>query len=107
MLQRGKRHPPLCKNQPPHGGAIYWARLLFYRLKKSILKIQEVEELKSSRLKMEAFNNYLKIAKALKQYEKTKFDQWISEVSPIIENTMKMNILKVFCKQTMKGKLPT
>lgn len=40
--------PPLCKNHPPMAGAIYWARSLFYRIKHTIIRFQEVEELLAS-----------------------------------------------------------
>lgn len=85
----------MCRNLPPHGGAIFWARLLFYRLKKPILKFQAVEELNTCILKKDAFQNYLTCAKALKAFEKTKYEQWINEAVPIIDSTMKMNVLKV------------
>lgn len=40
--------PPLYKNHPPVAGAIYWARSLFYRIKHTIVRFQEVEELLAS-----------------------------------------------------------
>ncbi|KAF2892470.1 hypothetical protein ILUMI_13689 [Ignelater luminosus] len=95
VFMRNRRHPILCRHLPPHGGAIYWARLLFYRLKRPILKFQTVEELNTCSLKKDAFQNYLTCAKALKAFEKTKYEQWINETVPIIDSTMKMNILKV------------
>lgn len=96
----------MCRNHPPHPGAIYWARLLFYRLKRPTLKLQEVQEIRTSSLKLEAFSNYLKVAKAIKKYEQQKYEQWLAEVTPIIEKTMKMNIVKVHCKgmKPPKGK---
>lgn len=41
-------NPPLYKNHPPVAGAICWERSLFYRIKHTILRFQEVEELLDS-----------------------------------------------------------
>lgn len=41
-------NPPLYKNHPPMAGAIYWARSLFYRIKRTIVRFHEVEELLAS-----------------------------------------------------------
>ncbi|KAJ8934453.1 hypothetical protein NQ314_013327, partial [Rhamnusium bicolor] len=92
---RNKRHPLLCKNQPPHGGAIYWVRLLYYKLKRPILKFQEVKELMESHLKDDAFNSYLKLAKELKSYEETKLEEWLELYGPTMEKAMQLDILKL------------
>lgn len=83
------------RNFPFHCGAIYWARLLFDHLKRPVLKFQKVEELKGSLLKIEAFENYLKVAKSLKAYEEARYEEWRAEAVPVIDSTLKMNILKV------------
>ncbi|KAI4469012.1 dynein heavy chain [Holotrichia oblita] len=90
-----KREPILCRNHPPHGGAIFWVRLLFMNLKRPVLKFQQVEELKGSSLKMEAFENYVKVAKTLKSFEQAKYDAWLAESVPIVETTMQLDVLKV------------
>lgn len=41
-------NPPLYKNHPPVAGAIYWERSLFFRIKHTILRFQEVEEILDS-----------------------------------------------------------
>lgn len=64
------------------------------------MKFQKVEELKRSLLKIEAFQNYLKIAKAIKAYEQDKFEEWKNNAMSIVELTMKMNILKVDAKKS-------
>ena len=40
--------PPLYKNHPPVAGAIYWERSLFFRMKHTILRLQEVAEILDS-----------------------------------------------------------
>lgn len=58
-----------------------------------------MEELKGSALKIEAFQNYLKIAKAIKAFELDKFEQWKGKTLEVIEMTLKMNVLKVEAKK--------
>ncbi|XP_063171723.1 dynein axonemal heavy chain 10 [Candoia aspera] len=69
-------NPPLCKNHPPMAGAIYWARSLFYRIKHTIIRFQEVEELLASENGKEVKQKYLEVAKRMKEYEDKKYDQW-------------------------------
>lgn len=95
IFMRNRRHPILCRNMPPHGGAIYWARLLFNRLKRPVLKFQTVAELNASNLKMEAFNSYFLVAKVIKNYENTKFEQWKNEMCPILQTSINLNVLKI------------
>ena len=40
--------PPIFKNQPPVAGAIGWERSLFYRMKHTILRFQEMEDMLNS-----------------------------------------------------------
>lgn len=85
--------PTICSH-------IHWARLLFSHLKKPVLKFQKVEELKRSLLKIEAFNNYLKVAKSIKAYEQEKFEEWKSKAMEVVHATLRMNVLKVQAKRT-------
>lgn len=80
---------------PPHGGAIYWVRLLYYKLKRPILKFQKVEELMNSPLKNQVFAAYLKLAKELKAYEQGKLEEWLEMFGPTMERAMQMDILKL------------
>lgn len=70
---RNKRQPVLYKNMPARGSAIYWARLLYYKLKRPILKFQKVPEIMNSSMKDDTFNQYLKLAKELKAYEQSMY----------------------------------
>lgn len=95
LFQRNRRTPILCRNHPPYSGAIFWARSLFNRLKKPVLTFQQVAELKGSSKKIEAFENYLTVSRVMKQYEQQKFEQWLELAMPVIQNTMKTNLLKI------------
>lgn len=99
---------------PPHCGAIYWVRLLYYKLKRPILRFQKVEEMMNSPLKEETFRSYLNFAKELKAYEQSntlsiinynklymfgkitgKLDDFLEQYAPIMEKGMQMDILKL------------
>uniref|UniRef100_A0A8C3GNJ8 Dynein axonemal heavy chain 10 n=1 Tax=Cairina moschata TaxID=8855 RepID=A0A8C3GNJ8_CAIMO len=70
------KDPPLFKNHPPVAGAIYWSRSLFYRIKHTIIRFQEVEDLLTSERGKEVKQMYLKVAKKMKEYEDQKYGQW-------------------------------
>ncbi|XP_015836813.2 dynein axonemal heavy chain 10 [Tribolium castaneum] len=91
---RNKRHPPLCKDHPPHGGAIYWVQLLINLLKMPVLKFQKVPELQHSEQKEEIFKNYLQLVKTLKAYQNFKYELWLEHSTPVMEQAMQMEILK-------------
>lgn len=99
---------------PPHCGAIYWVRLLYYKLKRPILLFQKVPELIISPLKEETFKSYLNFAKELRAYEQSKIfmicyislvyllklitgklDDFLEQYGPIMEKGMQMDILKL------------
>lgn len=100
-IQKNHHDPPLIRDYPTLCSHIFWARLLFSHLKKPVLKFQKVEELKKSLLKIEAFQNYLKVAKNIKAYEERKFEEWKTNTLPLVDQTLKMNILKVIPKKSM------
>ncbi|XP_030756931.1 dynein heavy chain 10, axonemal [Sitophilus oryzae] len=92
---RNKRHPILNKDNQMHGGAIYWVRLLFYKLKRPILKFLPVTELMDSPLREESFGAYLKLAKELRAYEEAKLEEWMEAYAQMSEKVMQMEILKL------------
>ncbi|XP_066466098.1 dynein axonemal heavy chain 10 [Tiliqua scincoides] len=86
-------NPPLCKNHPPMAGAIYWARSLFYRIKHTIVRFQEVEELLASERGKEVKQKYLEIAKRMKEYEDMKYDQWRENTEDTLPILLKKTLL--------------
>uniref|UniRef100_A0A8C6Y8I9 Dynein axonemal heavy chain 10 n=1 Tax=Naja naja TaxID=35670 RepID=A0A8C6Y8I9_NAJNA len=85
--------PPLCKNHPPMAGAIYWARSLFYRIKHTIIRFQEVEELLASERGKEVKQKYLEVAKRMKEYEDVKYDQWRNTTEERLPILLKKTLL--------------
>ncbi|XP_043489632.1 dynein axonemal heavy chain 10 [Polistes fuscatus] len=95
IYNRGKRNPPLLTYHPPIAGAIFWARQLFYCLKRSVLYFQDIQELKHNELKLMGFSQYLDIGKQLKTFEEIKFNSWIDKAQETVTSIMKSNLLKV------------
>ncbi|NXY44917.1 DYH10 protein, partial [Ceuthmochares aereus] len=92
FLQKLK-DPPLCKNHPPVAGAIYWSRSLFYRIKRPIIRFQEVEDLLASERGKEVKHIYLQVAKKMKEYEDEKYSQWRVRTKTILPLLLKNTVL--------------
>uniref|UniRef100_H3BAL0 Dynein axonemal heavy chain 10 n=1 Tax=Latimeria chalumnae TaxID=7897 RepID=H3BAL0_LATCH len=86
-------NPPLNKNQPPVAGAIYWERSLFDRMKQTIIRFQEVEEMLSSEQGKAARARYLEVAKQMKEYEDKKYERWREETEQILPGLLKKSLL--------------
>ncbi|XP_030358369.1 dynein heavy chain 10, axonemal isoform X4 [Strigops habroptila] len=89
------KDPPLYKNHPPVAGAIYWSRSLFYRIKHTIIRFQEVEELLASERGKEVKQIYLQVAKKMKEYEDQKYSQWRDGTEHVLPPLLKNSLLTV------------
>ncbi|XP_021268215.1 dynein heavy chain 10, axonemal isoform X2 [Numida meleagris] len=89
------KDPPLFKNHPPQAGAIYWSRSLFYRIKHTIVRFQEVEGLLASERGKEVKQTYLQVAKRMKEYEDQKYGQWRDKTEQILPLLLKKTLLIV------------
>ncbi|NXW19364.1 DYH10 protein, partial [Circaetus pectoralis] len=87
------KDPPLYKNHPPVAGAIYWSRSLFYRIKHTIIRFQEVEELLAGECGKEVKQIYLQVAKRMKEYEDQKYNQWRDGTEQILPLLLKNTLL--------------
>ncbi|KAI4536193.1 hypothetical protein MG293_013585 [Ovis ammon polii] len=86
-------NPPLYKNHPPVAGAIYWERSLFFRIKHTILRFQEVEEILDSDGGREVKQKYLEVGRMMKDYEDRKYEQWKEMTEQILPTLMKKSLL--------------
>ncbi|NXW65945.1 DYH10 protein, partial [Eurystomus gularis] len=93
------KDPPLYKNHPPVAGAIYWSRSLFYRIKHTILRFQEVEELLASEHGKEVKQIYLQVAKRMKEYEDQKYCQWKDETEQMLPLLLRNTLLTVVTEE--------
>ncbi|XP_036352277.2 dynein axonemal heavy chain 10 [Ochotona princeps] len=86
-------NPPLYKNHPPVAGAVCWERSLFYRIKHTILRFQEVEELLDSERGQEVKQKYLEVGRTMKEYEDRKYLQWREMTEQTLPALMKRSLL--------------
>ncbi|XP_054248884.1 dynein axonemal heavy chain 10 [Indicator indicator] len=87
--------PPLWKNHPPVAGAISWSRFLFHKIKHTIVRFQEVEEMLASERGKEVKQIYLNVAKKMKEYEDQKYSQWRDETEQMLPQLMENTLLNI------------
>lgn len=98
IFQRNRKDPPLERNQPQKVGAIFWERLLYQYLKKSVIAFRKVEDdpaLKNSHLKRTAFAQYFSLVNDMQQYEKDNFNNFQNEATFAVNNCLNRHILKL------------
>ena len=77
MFSAGKAEPPIYKNYPPVSGAIAWARSLYMRAKKTIVKFKSAGEgLLDSPYGTQVKARYLDFARQVDAYVHSLFDGW-------------------------------
>lgn len=95
---KNRKTPPVSRNQPVRAGSVYWERLLYQHLKKSVIAFRRIEsepEVQNSYLKRTAFAQYFALVTDMRRYENDNFDQFLEAGVYIVNNCMKKNILKV------------
>ncbi|CAB4019814.1 dynein heavy chain 10, axonemal-like [Paramuricea clavata] len=93
LFKAGHVSPPVYKNQPPVAGAIGWERSLFYRIKHTILRFQEIDDMLNSDQGKLVSKKYLSVARLMKQYEDKKFELWREQVETHLLSYLKRNLL--------------
>ena len=89
LFKEHQERPPLCKNQPPLAGAINWSHSLFLRIRKTMAKFQQMDELFSTDKGKEVSKRFVTVSKDIRSYETRLFEEWKENV-----NTKAMNLLK-------------
>ncbi|KAL3928386.1 MAG: hypothetical protein SGPRY_002407, partial [Prymnesium sp.] len=81
---------PLKGRPPPLAGSINWSHSLFLRVRKTIAKFQSVDEdLFSTEQGKEVSRKFVQVSKAIRRYEKSRFEDWKETV-----NSKAMQLLK-------------
>ena len=93
LFHNDKSSPPTFKNFPPVAGSIAWARSLYHRVKKPILRFKTMKNLLESEKGTEAKEKYLVLARAIDVYIKERFEQWNSVVPETATSCLKFSIL--------------
>ncbi|KAE8635010.1 hypothetical protein XENTR_v10002490 [Xenopus tropicalis] len=86
-------NPPLYKNHPPVAGSIYWERSLFYRIKHTIVRFLEMEEMLSCERGKAAKAKYLEVARKMKEYEDKKYEMWKENTDQNLPSLLKRSLL--------------
>ncbi len=86
--------PPCSKQQPPIAGGILWARSLYHRIKKSIIRFQAHGSLLTTEKGKEICKQYIAIAKEITEFEDRSFHEWEASVKRTIEEKLKYFILR-------------
>jgi len=94
IFEAGKNNPPVSKNQPPIAGAIAWARALYYRLKKSILRFQTMPKLLESEEGKAVCRDYVTVARAITRYEAELMKEWCAKVNDVVTKRLKEPIFR-------------
>jgi dynein heavy chain len=63
----------ISKNKPPVAGSISWARSIFHRIKRPILKFLTKEDTLEKQLFQDIKNEYKTLAKTIDYYQRDKF----------------------------------
>ncbi|NXT12170.1 DYH10 protein, partial [Prunella fulvescens] len=87
------KDPPLYKNHPPVAGAISWSRSLSHRIRQTITRFQEEEELLASERGQEVQQIYLQLTKKMEEYEGQKYHQWRERTEHVLPLLLKDNLL--------------
>ncbi|KAG5280454.1 hypothetical protein AALO_G00060150 [Alosa alosa] len=95
IFLKHKDNPPLNKNQPPVAGAIYWERSLFHRIKHTIIRFLEVEEMLESEQGKMVKAKYLEVGMCMRDYEVKKYERWREETELSLPLLMKRTLLTV------------
>ncbi|NXQ21683.1 DYH10 protein, partial [Peucedramus taeniatus] len=87
------KDPPRYKNHPPVAGAIAWSRSLSHRIRHTITRFQEEEELLASKRGQEVQQKSLQVTKKMDEYEAQKYRQWRDRAEHVLPLLLKDTLL--------------
>ena len=93
LFDTHKAKPLIYENYPPVAGAIAWARDLYHRAKKPILKFKRHEGLLETPEGLEAKRKYLVFARAVDAYITSLYESWEKQTLEIATDLLKQPIL--------------
>ncbi|NWX59669.1 DYH10 protein, partial [Promerops cafer] len=95
IFDQNLKDPPLYKNHPPVAGAISWSRSLSRRIKHTITRFQEEEELLASERGQQVKQIYLQVTKKMNEYEDQKYRHWRERTEHVLPLLLKDTLLTV------------
>jgi dynein heavy chain, axonemal len=88
-----KDRPNLYKNFPPIAGSIAWARDLYQRAKRPILRFKKHGGLLDDEYGEEVKGAYLEFAKAVDSYISDLYNEWESTVTTVVIEKLRLPVL--------------
>ena len=88
-----RENPPIYKNFPPVAGAVAWARDLYQRAKKPVLRFKAHEGLLSTEYGEQVKQRYLTFARAVDAYITSLYREWEAHVQQVATEKLKQPIL--------------
>ncbi|ESN91800.1 hypothetical protein HELRODRAFT_96436 [Helobdella robusta] len=92
--------PRALKNLPPVSGSISWTRSLFSKMKETMLKLMDNQNIMQTELGKNASDDglikskYLTLSKEMTAHENSEFARWSSETSSALPVLLKMSLIK-------------
>ena len=99
-----KDRPNLYKNYPPVAGAIAWARDLYQRAKRPILRFKKHGGLLEDEFGEKVRSAYLDFARSVDSYMADLFNDWDSGVSATVLEKLRMPVLCSIAAYTVPSK---
>lgn len=93
LFETFKDRPNLYKNFPPIAGSIAWARDLYQRAKRPILRFKKHGGLLEDEYGEEVKGAYLEFAKAVDSYISDLYNEWEGTVTAVVIEKLRMPVL--------------
>ena len=95
-----KERPPIYKNFPPVAGAISWARDLYHRAKRPILRFKKhnlLDDDYGDKVKL----NYLEFARSVDSYIADLYNDWETNIASTATEKLKGSVLRSIAQYTV------
>jgi dynein heavy chain len=93
LFVKNKDRPQLYKNFPPVAGAIAWARDLYHRAKRPILRFKKHGGLLEDEYGESVKTSYLEFARTVDSYITDLFNDWESSVTSVVMEKVRLPVL--------------
>ncbi|KAJ1437467.1 dynein heavy chain, N-terminal region 2-domain-containing protein [Ochromonadaceae sp. CCMP2298] len=104
LFETQKDRPNLYKNFPPIAGSIAWARDLYHRAKRPILRFKKHGGLLEDSYGEDVKNAYLEFAKAVDSYVSDLYSEWESTVPSMVMEKLRLPVLCSIAAYTAPSK---
>jgi len=93
LFETSKDHPNLYKNFPPIAGSIAWARDLYQRAKRPILRFKKHGGLLEDEYGEDVKAAYLEFAKSVDSYISDLYNEWEGTATAVVLEKLRMPVL--------------